>query len=232
MSRNSNFKISAEVARPKSSGYREPVMSGSYNRKDHLYKRAKEEGFASRASFKLIELNKRFSILKQGAKVLDLGCWPGGWLQVASERVGPRGMVVGIDLVPTETLSLSNVKTITGDARSEEVIEQAIHLGGSRFDVVLSDMSPKLTGIKEADQAGTVACAELALEAADRLLRPGGDLLIKVFKGNDTEQFVKSARSRFNATSRVELDSTRKTSNEFYLVFRGFRGGSEGPATI
>jgi len=198
-------------------------MTGAYNRKDHLYKRAKAEGYESRAAFKLIELDTRYKLLSPGNVVLDLGAWPGGWLQVASPRVGPRGIVVGIDLVAITDITADNVRTITGDVRDESTIAEALQVAGRKFDLVLSDMSPKLTGIKEADQAGTVGCAELAFYTAQNTLRTGGNFIAKVFKGNETEVFVKTLRPRFNSVARVELDSTRKTSNEFYIVGLGIK---------
>ena len=198
-------------------------MSGKYNRKDHFYQKAKEEGFKSRAAFKLIELDKKYHLLVPGYKVADLGAWPGGWLQVASERVGAIGIVVGIDLVKIDDLERSNVKTIQGDVRDEAILKSAQELAGGQFDIVLSDMSPKLTGIPEADSVGAVACAELALYAAKLLLKKQGNLVIKVFKNNETEIFVKTCRPLFNKVVRSELDSTRKTSNEFYLICQGLK---------
>lgn len=202
-------------------------MCAHYNRKDKLYERAKEEGYRSRAAYKLLELNKKYSILRSGTKVFDLGAWPGGWTQVASAAVGSTGMVVALDLVPLDPLDSSNVHLLCGDAREEQNIEEALRIAGSPFDVVISDMSPKLTGIKEADQAGTVACAELAQYVAGKVLRNGGDLILKVFKGNDTELFVRQLRTAFDKVMRVELDSTRKTSNEYYVVGRGFKGSTQ-----
>lgn len=199
-------------------------MSGNYDRKDHLYQRAKDEGYRSRAAFKLMELDQKYHLLRPGMRVLDLGCWPGGWVQVASRKVGGHGLVVGIDLVEVEALSNSNVRIIVGDAREDENIERALAHAPQGFDVLLSDMSPKLTGIREADQAGTVACAELAFWAAERLLRKNGNFVCKVFKGNETEVFFRSIRPRFEKLVRSELKSTRKTSNEFYILGFGFTG--------
>lgn len=198
-------------------------MSGDYNRKDHFYNKAKSDGYRSRAAYKLIELDQRYALLKPGFKVLDLGCWPGGWVQVAASRVGPNGLVVGIDLVQVDEVGYTNVHLLTGDARDESVIASAEEKAGGKFDILISDMSPKLTGIKEADQAGTVACAELALWLAGRLVRPSGNFVAKVFKGGDTDGFVKAARPLFNKLTRVELDSTRKTSNEFYVIGLGLK---------
>ncbi len=198
-------------------------MSSTYNRKDHFYQKAKDEGYRSRAAYKLIELDKKYQLLRPGIKVIDLGAWPGGWLQVVSERLGAGGIVVGIDLVEIDEVGVPNVKTLTGDVSDEANLDKAKELAGGSFDLVLSDMSPKLSGIKEADRYGAVACAELALFAAQKLLNTEGNLVIKVFKSNETEAFVKTCRPLFNKVIRAELDSTRKTSNEFYIVCLGLK---------
>lgn len=199
-------------------------MGGEYNRKDRLYWDAKEHGYRSRAAFKLIEINEKFRLLGQGSRVFDLGAWPGGWLQVAAQLVGAQGRVVGIDLVQIEPLPSENVLLLHGDARDEALVTTAADFAGGRFDVLLSDMSPKLTGIKEADRYAAVACAELAMFIAERVLTPGGALVVKVFKSPESDAFVKTVRPLFNKVARVELDSTRKTSNEYYLIATGYKG--------
>lgn len=207
-----------------------------YDRKDAYYRKAREEGYRSRAAFKLIELDKRFHLLRRRFRVLDLGAWPGGWLQVAAAKVGPGGLAVGIDLVDIETLPDANVRTFMGDVSDPEVMGVAREAAGGGFDLVLSDMSPKLSGIKELDAAATVHCAEVAREVAKAMLRPGGNLVIKLFKSGESDRFVKDSRSLFGKVQRVELDSTRKSSNEFYFVGLGLKpqaatapheGGSE-----
>jgi len=198
-------------------------MTGSYDRKDHFYKEAKASGLRSRAAFKLQEIDQRYGILRTGMRVLDLGSWPGGWVQVAAERVGRSGLVVGVDLVKVDELPLPQVQLLTGDVRDESTLEAIRGALGGKCDLIVSDMSPKLTGIREADQAGTVACAELAVWVAGQCLRPGGTVVMKVFKGNDTEQFIRGARASFEKITRAELKSTRKTSNEFYVLCLGFK---------
>jgi 23S rRNA (uridine2552-2'-O)-methyltransferase len=195
-------------------------MSSKYNRKDHLYQKAKEEGYRSRAAYKLLEIQETYGIIKSGYKVLDVGAWPGGWCQVALELVGSSGEVVGIDLVPIDPIADSRFRSITADARN---VTDLFPPDGALFDSVISDMSPKLTGIKEADQAGTVACAELALFVATQVLKEKGNFVVKVFKGGDVEGFVKQARPMFNKLVRTELKSTRNTSNEFYIIGLGFK---------
>ncbi len=201
-------------------------MAKQYQRKDHLYQKAKDEGYRSRAAYKLIELDKRFELLKRGSTVLDLGAWPGGWLQVAAERVAHSGTVVGIDLQMIDPLPEPWVRLLCGDARDEEMRRALRELAPRGYSTVLSDMSPKLTGIREADSVGTVACGELALFIAQAVLAEEGKLAIKLFKSNESEQFVKSMRSMFNTVKRVELDATRSSSNEFYVVGIGFKNSS------
>lgn len=196
-------------------------MASQYNRKDHLYKKAKEEGFESRAAYKLLELQSSYKIIPRGGKVLDVGAWPGGWTQVALDIIGSEGRVTAIDLVPVTSINDPRATLITGDARD---LHETLGSPEPCFDAVISDMSPKLTGIKEADQAGSVGCAELALYVAEQLLKKGGNFVVKVFKGGEVEGFVKSARPRFNKLVRAELKSTRATSNEFYVVGLGFKG--------
>jgi 23S rRNA (uridine2552-2'-O)-methyltransferase len=195
-------------------------MSSEYNRKDHLYQKAKDEGYRSRAAYKLLEIQQSYKIIPQGAHVLDVGAWPGGWTQVALELVGPKGAVTAIDLQALDPIDDPRCSLIAGDARD---LEEILGHPEPCFDVVISDMSPKLTGIKEADQAGTVGCAELALYVAQQLLKKGGSFAVKVFKGGEVEGFVKSARPMFNKLIRSELKSTRATSNEFYIIGLGFK---------
>lgn len=198
-------------------------MSGHYERKDHFYQRAKDEGARSRAVFKLRELNQKYKLIKQGYKILDLGAWPGGWLEVAAELSGASGLAVGIDLKELEDFGRPNIKVITGDVADRALIEQACQFAGGQFDLVQSDMSPKLSGIKEVDRMAATACAELAFDAAKIALRTEGALVIKLFKSNEAELFVKSMRPVFNNVVREELKSSRKSSTEFYLVALGYK---------
>lgn len=198
-------------------------MSSQYNRKDHFYRQAKEQGARSRAFFKLKELNQKHALIKTGYKVLDLGAWPGGWLQESAELVGAGGKVVGIDLKPIDELGAATIQTIAGDASDKDVLARALEFSGSKFDVLLSDMSPKLSGIKEVDRAAALDCAEIALNAAKVALKLQGAMVLKVFKSNEAEQFVKTLRALFNGVMREELKASRNSSNEFYLVATGFK---------
>lgn len=191
-----------------------------YNRKDHLYQKAKDEGYRSRAAYKLIEIQGAYKIIKNGDRVLDVGAWPGGWTQVALQFVGESGAITAIDLQPLDPIDDPRCSLIAGDARD---LDDIVGLKEPSFDVVISDMSAKLTGIKEADQAAAVGCAELALYVAHQMLKNGGNFAVKVFKGGDVEGFVKSTRPMFNKLVRSELKSSRNTSNEFYIIGLGFK---------
>jgi 23S rRNA (uridine2552-2'-O)-methyltransferase len=199
----------------------------TYRRKDAFYARAKGAGYRSRAAYKLLELAPRYQLIRRGDHVVDLGAWPGGWLQVAAELVGPQGVVVGVDLQPIDPLP-APVSTIVGDARDERVLREVQTRCGGRVDVVLSDMAPKLTGVRDRDQAQATALAESALAAADHLLAPGGRLLVKLFTTPDAEAIVVAVRDRFDTVKRTRPEATRKGSAEMYLVALGKRDRTPG----
>ncbi len=204
-------------------------MPGKYNRKDHLYKAAKKAGYRSRAAYKLIEINQKASVLKKGAAVLDLGAAPGGWLQVAASMVGASGRALGVDLEPIAPFSAAELGagsavpvTIQGDITSEAVRQLLVEKAEGKYDVVLSDMSPKLSGIRDRDIAVSVELVEMAQDVCRSLLRPGGVMLAKLFPSNDTEELIKSLRSSYKRIDRVHPKSSRKTSRELYIVCKGF----------
>lgn len=208
-----------------------------YNRKDRLYQQAKEEGYRSRASYKLIELNKRFRFLRPGQRVLDLGCFPGGWLQVAAEAVGASGKVVGIDLKDVSPITprelhlppgqkppaITIVKDDVGDADSQA---RLIAHAPDGFDSILCDMSPNLSGIVARDSALTAELVGIAFKLALRALKPKGTFVAKAFPSEDIETVIKKFRSRFAKFQRTQLDSSRSSSNEFYIVASGPRRDS------
>lgn len=197
-----------------------------YDRQDKFYRQAKEEGFASRAAYKLQEIDKKFHLLKRGSRVLDLGAWPGGWLQIAGPIVGSSGVVVGIDLKEIEELKVpAKFKSVVGDVSDETVLQQALDFSGKPFDVILSDMSPKITGIRIVDEGALSNIYDMALGAAYKCLRQGGCLVVKAFKGNEGHQFSLRLKEVFNIVKRCELESTRKSSNEYYIVGLNFKDG-------
>jgi len=194
----------------------------SYQRKDAFYARAKASGYRSRAAYKLLELARRYRLLERGDHVVDLGAWPGGWLQVAAQLVGPTGVVVGVDVQRIEPLA-APVVVITGDARDAAVQEQIRARCGGRIDVVLSDLAPKLSGVRDRDTAQAAALSESALAASHTLLAPGGRALVKLFTGPDADALADAARRRFARVKLTRPDATRKGSAELYLVCLEYR---------
>lgn len=196
-----------------------------YNRKDHLHQKAKKEGLRSRAAYKLEEIQKQFRLLERGQRVADLGCWPGGWMEVAVRLVGDAGRVVGIDLAEVDPpLPQDNATALVGDLEAADTAERLVEaLGGELADVVLSDAAPKLTGVRETDRANEERLLEAIEALLPRLLREGGDFVIKILEGPEAQQVDQRLRQRFAKAKTVKLQATRKGSTERYLVARGHR---------
>lgn len=194
----------------------------SYERKDATYRAAKQAGLRSRAGVKLEDLDARFRFLAPGKVVVDLGSWPGAWLQVAAERVGSEGQVIGVDLVEVEPLGRPNVSLLRGDASDLEIRHRLRTLAGSRADVVLSDMAPKLTGVRATDAAREEALVELAIDIAGDILKPGGALLVKLFSRVEAPM-VALLRRRFVRVATYRPPSTRRGSSEIYAFAAGPR---------
>lgn len=189
-----------------------------YNPKDKYFHKAKEENFAARSVYKLQEIDQRFKILRPGAMVLDLGCSPGSWSQYASQKVGLKGRVLGVDLSPV-TVRLENAVFLQADLRDlklDDVFREHGFL--EPFDLVISDMAPKTTGIKSADQARSLELCELALATAVQFLKPGGHFVCKFFHSGDFGELRKSIQARFKKVEIVKPDSTRSMSKEIFFV--------------
>lgn len=198
-----------------------------YERKDRLHQRAKDEGLRSRAAYKLDELQKEWKLLRAGQRVFDLGCWPGGWLEVAARLVGPSGRVVGVDLAAVDPpIPAAQVVTLVGDLEDPQLAEQLrAALGAERADVVLSDAAPKLTGVRERDRANEERLLEAIEALLPKLLAKGGAFVVKILEGPEAQLVDKRIRLAFEQAKTVKLDATRKGSTERYLVARGYRGG-------
>jgi 23S rRNA (uridine2552-2'-O)-methyltransferase len=188
---------------------------------DPFVQRAKSEGWRSRAVFKLEEIDRKEKLLRPGAICLDLGAAPGAWSQYARRQVGRRGRVIATDILPMD--GLAGVEFVQGDFREEPVFDQIVALVPAReVDVVLSDMAPNLSGMDAIDQPRSMYLAELALEIAERVLKPGGSALIKVFQGAGFQQFVMQARARFAKVKLCKPEASRSRSPELYLLAKGF----------
>jgi 23S rRNA (uridine2552-2'-O)-methyltransferase len=196
-----------------------------YERKDHFHQRAKREGFRSRAAYKLAEIQQAERLLAAGQRVVDLGCWPGGWLQVAAAAVGPSGRVVGIDLAGIDPpLTHENVFAFVGDLTQAPVLEMVLDNLAGQADVLLCDAAPKLTGVRAVDRAAEEALLTSVEAALPRLLRPGGALLLKILEGPEAQAIDRRIRSRFERAKTLRPGASRKGTSERYLLARGHRG--------
>ncbi|MBI4211941.1 MAG: RlmE family RNA methyltransferase [Deltaproteobacteria bacterium] len=189
-----------------------------YERKDHYFKKAKAEGKASRAAYKILELNEKFHFLRKGAVVVDLGCAPGSWLKELSEAVGPNGRVVGIDLRDL-TISLPpNTMFVKGSIEDDVALAAIESQLPSKVDVVLSDMAPNTSGVAFADAYKSFELASIALGTCSRLLKKGGSFIVKIFEGKEVAEYQHMLRKAFSKIVRVVPKATRKTSGEMYFV--------------
>lgn len=190
----------------------------AYNKKDYYHRKAKEEGFLARSAYKLQELQEKFKLLRKGSKVLDLGCAPGAWTQVALPLVGDQGLVVGVDLEQV-TLTHPRFRFMKRDAFTlvpEDLPE-------SPFDCVLSDMAPKTSGVKIRDHTLSVELCRKALEVARRLGKPGSNLVVKVFDGEDLQTLRGEIAETYTTVKMFRPQSTRQASFEVYIIGTGKR---------
>ncbi len=189
---------------------------------DPYVKRAQQEGWRSRAVYKLQEIDEKDRLLRRGMTVVDLGASPGSWSEWVARKVQPGGRVIALDVLPMD--ALADVTFIQGDFREEAVLEQLLAaIGENPVDLVLSDMAPNLSGMKAVDQPRAMYLAELSLDLAERVLRPGGDLLIKAFTGEGLDEFKRQLRGRFGRLLVRKPAASRPRSPEIYLLARDFR---------
>lgn len=189
---------------------------------DPYVQKAKEEGWRSRASYKLIELNEKDRFLRPGAAVVDLGAAPGGWSQVAKRTVGDKGVVVAVDILPMD--ALNGVSFLQGDFREDSVLSDLLALvNGQPLDLVLSDMSPNISGLRSVDQPRAMYLVELAWDFAQTTLRPGGAFVTKALQGEGFDGFYLGLKGRFDSVALRKPKASRGESREMYVVARGFK---------
>lgn len=193
-------------------------------KRDQFHRLAKQRGFRSRATFKLLQVNKRYRFIKRNDRVLDLGAAPGGWLQAAHQVVGGGGYVLGVDKEPVLRLPYENVATVIADMNQSDAIERVRSVSGSMFDVVVSDLSPNVSGVWEVDHARQIELARAALRIARVILRPDGNMLVKVFQGSELRDFQAEMKASFRALRIVKPPATRPESAELYFLGLGFLG--------
>ncbi|MGH8352119.1 MAG: 23S rRNA (uridine(2552)-2'-O)-methyltransferase RlmE [Pseudomonas sp.] len=190
---------------------------------DPYVKMAQRDGYRSRASYKLLEIQEKDRILRPGMTVVDLGAAPGGWSQVTSRVIGDRGRLIASDILEMD--SIPDVTFIQGDFTDDKVFAQILAaIGNNPVDLVISDMAPNMSGLSAVDMPRAMFLCELALDLAGRVLRPGGDFLIKIFQGEGFDHYLKSVREAFDKVQMRKPLSSRDRSREQYLLARGFRG--------
>jgi len=190
----------------------------AYNPRDHYFKKAKDLNFAARSVFKLEEIDQKFKLLRPGQTILDLGAAPGSWSQYCSQKIGAKGRILGLDLTAI-TIKLDNAVFVQADLRDanlEEIFKQSGFQ--PQFDLVISDMAPRTTGIRMTDQARSVELVELAISIADRFLKPKGHFVAKLFHSEDFVQLRDTLKLKYSKFNALKPDSTRKISKEIFLI--------------
>lgn len=201
-------------------------MSKKWNQErknEEYYKKAKKQDYRSRASFKLLQLNRKYKIIKEGNSVVDLGAAPGGWSQVAIEAVGTDGLVVAVDLNRMKSFSDENFWSIKGDFTQKETLEEMRRTLQGKADVIISDAAPQLSGIKDLDQLRSIDLARGVLGISDNILKYKGNMIMKVFQGEGYPELLKDIKKKFKTVKTTKPPSSRKKSGEMYIVGRGFR---------
>ena len=189
---------------------------------DPFVKKAQLEGYRSRSAYKLIELNEKDRLIRPGMRIMDLGSAPGGWSQVAGKLVGSKGRVLATDILAMEPIK--NVDFIQGDFTDDAVVAQLLGwLGSGKFDLIVSDIAPNITGIDSADQASSMNFLELALDTVRQTLKPGATFVAKMFQGSGSDQYVKELRTSFEKVLIRKPAASRAESREVYIVAKGFR---------
>ena len=193
------------------------------HRKDYFYLKAKEEDYRSRASYKLIQTTRKFQFIKPRDVVVDLGAAPGGWLQVARKIVGAKGFVLGVDLINIKPLECANVVTIVGDIIEPETVDRIAAILPRKADIVISDVSPHVSGIWEVDHARQVDLANKSLQIASSVLKGDGNFFVKVFQGELFNSFLRSMKKSFMEVKVIKPKASRKESAEIYVLGLGFK---------
>ena len=187
---------------------------------EYYYKLAKKMDYRSRASFKLMQIDDRFNIFHDGDRVVDLGAAPGGWLQVAKERVGEEGFVIGVDLRPIKPLE--GVPTIVGDITDDATMKKLLDMFEGEADVIISDMAPNICGHYSTDHARSFDLCMYAVNVCDRILKKNGKLVMKVFYGDMFQSLLRELEARFTSVKVHSPDASRPTSSEVYVISKGF----------
>ncbi len=191
--------------------------------KDQYVLKSQQDGYRSRAAYKLLQIQEKDKLIKPGMNVVDLGSAPGGWSQVARQFVGSKGKIVALDILPMD--QLAQVEFIQGDFQEDSVLEELLKVVNNEpIDLVISDMAPNVTGVKAVDQPKSMYLLELAIDLADQVLKPRGSLLMKVFQGEGFQPLLAELRQRYQKVITRKPDASRSRSSEVYLLAKGFKG--------
>jgi len=199
-------------------------MEPMYERKDPYYRKAKQEGFRSRAAYKLTEIAQAHKIARPGEFVVEAGAAPGGWSQVLLRLVGTKGKVAAVDILPMEPLSGENFHFFRTDIAEPSLPEEILSFFGRNADAVVSDAAPNTSGVSVTDRARSADLVRSVLSLAETTLREGGTFLAKIFEGPEADEVFRELQGKFSKVIRVRPGATRKESSELYLLARGFRG--------
>jgi 23S rRNA (uridine2552-2'-O)-methyltransferase len=195
-------------------------------KRDYFYKKAKEEKYRSRASYKLAQANNKYSFMKYGDVVIDLGAAPGGWMQVAKKIIGNKGFILGIDLRPIEPFPQSYIRTVVGDMAEQETHQQILELLPRKANVVISDASPNISGIWEVDHARQIDLAQKALDIAFEALEISGNFFVKVFQGDLLDDFVQKVKKHFEVVKVMKPEASRAKSSEMFILAMHFKSSA------
>jgi 23S rRNA (uridine2552-2'-O)-methyltransferase len=192
-------------------------------KRDYYYKKAKEEKYRSRSTYKLFQAIEKYRFIKEGDVVIDLGAAPGGWIQAARKTVGIKGFVLGVDIRPVEPFAEHNVRTIIGDISEQETLQQIVEFLPRKADALISDVSPNISGIWEVDHARQIDLAQQALNIAFETLRPAGNFFVKVFQGDLLDDFTTKVEKSFQTANVVKPKASRGKSAEMFILAMGLK---------
>jgi 23S rRNA (uridine2552-2'-O)-methyltransferase len=192
-------------------------------KREYYYKKAKEENYRSRATYKLVQTNEKYGFIQRNDIVVDLGAAPGGWIQAARKMTGKNGYVLGVDLKPIDPFTQEYIRTIIADFTEPGIVEQILSFIPRKADVVLSDAAPNITGVWEVDHARQIDLATNALEIAQCVLRPNGNFFVKVFEGELLNDFILTVKKLFDTVMMVKPQASRQKSSEMYLLALGLK---------
>lgn len=192
-------------------------------KREYYYRKAKEENYRSRATYKLVQANQKYGFIRLRDIVVDLGAAPGGWIQAARKMTGKYGFVLGVDLKPIEPFTQEYIRTIVADLTEPDVAEQILSFLPRKADVVISDAAPNITGVWEVDHARQIDLATKAVEIAQRIMRLGGNFFVKVFEGDLLNEFIQSVKANFEVVKIVKPQASRAKSSEMYLLAIGLK---------